>query len=80
MTGTPDTEPFPDQPGAEVAFWRGFIEYWAREHDEPVPERAWAALGHAEQRSNSLLERRLELHQNREGTRPCRMSDRRLTR
>jgi hypothetical protein len=32
----------------EVTFWRGFIEWWAREKDEPVPPRAWEALACAE--------------------------------
>jgi hypothetical protein len=34
----------------EVAFWRGFIERWAREKDEPVPPRVWAALAYAERK------------------------------
>jgi len=36
----------------EVAFWRGFIAWWAREHSEPVSDRAWAALERAESRQS----------------------------
>jgi hypothetical protein len=37
-----------DQPDDdEVAFWRGFITWWAREKSEPVPTRAWEALERA---------------------------------
>jgi hypothetical protein len=32
----------------EAAFWRGFIEGWARERDGCVPPRAWEALSAAE--------------------------------
>ena len=32
----------------EIAFWRGFIEWWVRERDGPVPPRAWEALATAE--------------------------------
>lgn len=32
----------------EVAFWRGFIVWWVREKDAPVPRRAWEALARAE--------------------------------
>jgi len=35
----------------EVAFWRGFIEWWARERDNPVPPRAWEALNAAENKA-----------------------------
>ena len=38
----------------EVAFWRGFIEWWARERDDPVPPRAWEALGHADRKARPL--------------------------
>jgi hypothetical protein len=41
------SEPAPAE--EEVAFWRGFIEWWARERREPVPPRAWEALARAEQ-------------------------------
>jgi hypothetical protein len=34
----------------EVAFWRGFIEWWARERDGAVPARAWDALLLAEEK------------------------------
>ena len=33
----------------EVAFWRGFIEWWVREREGPVPPKAWDALAAAEQ-------------------------------
>ena len=34
-----------DQPDDdEIAFWRGFITWWARDKSEPVPARAWEAL------------------------------------
>jgi hypothetical protein len=45
-----DVHPSDDDPSDEVAFWRGFIAWWAREKDEPIPARAWAALTHAEQK------------------------------
>jgi hypothetical protein len=35
-------------PTEEVAFWRGFIVWWAREKAGPVPSRAWQALARAE--------------------------------
>ena len=34
----------------EVAFWRGFVEWWAREKQEPVSSRAWEALARAEEK------------------------------
>lgn len=34
----------------EIAFWRGFVEWWVRERDGPVPTRAWEALTAAESR------------------------------
>ena len=41
-----------DQPiDEEVAFWRGFIAWWAREKATPVPARAWEALKRAQRRS-----------------------------
>jgi hypothetical protein len=40
----------------EVAFWRGFIEWWAREKDEPVPPRAWEALDYAERKGSAALD------------------------
>ena len=39
-----------DLPDEEVAFWRGFIEWWAREREGPVPPRAWEALACAERK------------------------------
>lgn len=51
MRNTPSSEARPDPPDEEVAFWRGFIEWWARQNEEPVPERAWAALNDAEERA-----------------------------
>ena len=45
-----DDSPVSSLTGEEVAFWRGFIEWWSREKEEPVPTRAWAALSHAEAR------------------------------
>ena len=38
----------------EVAFWRGFIEWWARERDGSVPPRAWEALDHANRKPGLL--------------------------
>jgi hypothetical protein len=38
----------------EIAFWRGFIEWWAREKQEPVPPRAWEALACAEEKRSEL--------------------------
>jgi hypothetical protein len=38
----------------EVAFWRSFISWWAREKEEPVPPRAWEALDFAEQKQRGL--------------------------
>lgn len=35
----------------EVAFWRRFIEWWARERDGPVPVRGWEALAAAERKA-----------------------------
>jgi hypothetical protein len=41
-----------DQPvDDEVAFWRGFITWWAQEKSEPVPARAWQALERAQSRA-----------------------------
>ncbi len=41
-----------DQPiDDEVAFWRGFITWWARQKIEPVPIRAWEALERAQRRA-----------------------------
>lgn len=37
-------------PDDEVAFWQGFIEWWARERRGPVPARAWQALALAQAR------------------------------
>ena len=35
----------------EVAFWRGFIAWWAREKAAPVPARAREALKRAQRRA-----------------------------
>ena len=43
-----DTNPALHLLDEEVAFWRGFIAWWAREREGPVPERAWDALVRAE--------------------------------
>ena len=32
----------------EVAFWRGFMTWWAQEKAEPVPARVSAVLAYAE--------------------------------
>jgi hypothetical protein len=40
-----------DQADDEVAFWRGFITWWARVKTEPVPPRAWEALALAQRRA-----------------------------
>jgi hypothetical protein len=49
---TPSIDPADD----EVAFWRGFIVWWAGEEQEPVPARAWEALANAEMKdSNRVL-------------------------
>lgn len=37
-------------PDDEVAFWQGFIVWWAREGRGPVPARAWQALALAQAR------------------------------
>jgi len=49
FTGEPQAadDPAVDE---EVAFWQGFITWWAQEKPEPVPARAWAALAHAERK------------------------------
>jgi len=39
----------------ETLFWRDFIQWWAREKDEPVPQRAWEALAYAEAKQDSNL-------------------------
>lgn len=38
----------------EAAFWRGFIERWRQEREGPVPQRAWEALSHAEEKRRAL--------------------------
>ena len=38
----------------EVVFWRDFIQWWAREKDRPVPQRAWEALAYAEAMNSEL--------------------------
>jgi hypothetical protein len=43
-----DTEPAIALLDEEVTFWRGFIAWWAREREGPVPKRAWDALSRAE--------------------------------
>ena len=40
-----------DPADEEVAFWRSFIACWAREKEEPVPLRAWEALGYAQKKN-----------------------------
>jgi hypothetical protein len=40
-----------DDADDEVAFWRGFITWWARVKTEPVPMRAWQALALAQRRA-----------------------------
>lgn len=45
-----DTDRVEEEPTEEVAFWRGFIEWWAREERAPVPSQAWAALAQAERK------------------------------
>ena len=44
-----------DPADEEVAFWRGFIEWWAREKEEPVPPRAWEALGYSEAKHKATV-------------------------
>ena len=34
----------------EVAFWRGFIEWWVSAENKPVPVRAWMAPRRAEEK------------------------------
>jgi hypothetical protein len=41
--------------GEEAAFWRGFIEWWAREKAVPVPPRAWEALARAQQNVEGVV-------------------------
>jgi hypothetical protein len=48
-----DESPY-DPDDEEVAFWRGFIEWWARERDGPAPPRAWEALDHANREARLL--------------------------
>jgi hypothetical protein len=38
----------------EIAFWRGFITWWACQKGTPVPARAWEALEFAQHRAGSL--------------------------
>ena len=44
----------------EVAFWRGFIEWWVREREGRVPPRAWEALAVAESRRSSCLDEQIQ--------------------
>jgi hypothetical protein len=44
-------------PDDEVAFWQGFIEWWARERRGPVPARAWQALALAQARVKARQQR-----------------------
>jgi hypothetical protein len=46
--------PAVDQADEEVAFWRSFIEWWAREEKGPLPPRAWEALDYAERKRRDL--------------------------
>jgi len=48
---TADNQPVDD----EIAFWRGFITWWACQKEVPVPARAWAALALAEARHGGLI-------------------------
>ena len=41
----------PQDLSEEVAFWRDFIEWWAREREMPVPPRAWEALAYAQEKT-----------------------------
>jgi hypothetical protein len=45
-----DDSPVSSLADEEVAFSRGFIEWWSREKEEPVPPRAWEALACAERK------------------------------
>jgi hypothetical protein len=45
------------EPDEEVAFWRGFIEWWIRDRDDPVPPRAWEALALAEEKHAQMHDR-----------------------
>ncbi|WP_296901082.1 hypothetical protein [Thiohalocapsa sp.] len=49
-----------DHPNDEVAFWRGFITWWARVKTEPVPPRAWEALAFAQRRAAQRREQQDE--------------------
>lgn len=40
-----------DMADDEIAFWRGFITWWAQEKADPVPTRAWEALERAQRRA-----------------------------
>jgi hypothetical protein len=40
----------------EIVFWRGFIEWWVRDREGPVPLRAWEALAAAESRRSAFLD------------------------
>ena len=44
-----------DPADEEVAFWRGFVEWWAREKGEPVPPRAWEALAYSEAKHRTTV-------------------------
>lgn len=48
----------PGQADAEIAFWRGFIAWWEREKDLPVPPRAWDALALARAKAEASIEPR----------------------
>lgn len=39
----------------EIAFWRGFIVWWSREKEGPVPLRAWEALGYSEAKHKATV-------------------------
>jgi hypothetical protein len=54
-TGAHDSERTSDLADSEVAFWRGFVEWWARERSEPVPQRAWEALARASARRDASI-------------------------
>jgi hypothetical protein len=44
----------------EIAFWRGFVEWWVRDREGPVPPRAWEALASAESRRGSCLDEQIQ--------------------
>ena len=58
MPAVTDLRPGDDPAEAEIAFWLGFIAWWEREKDLPVPPRAWDALALARAKAEASIEPR----------------------